>query len=427
MKNIFQFSYCKVSCFILIAFLCSSTYAQWYQQQSGTTANLRGVWFADSLNGWACGDSGIVLHTSNGGQVWERQNTFVSVKFEDVFFFDSQNGWIAGNSGIILHTTNGGSNWSEQQSNVTSPLNHVQFVSPLTGFASGEQSTALETFDGGLTWQVVSDSGTASIIVYWIQQGLGTILISDPTFSFQNFTVDGGMTWFPGDFPVIYSNDVCGVRAVFPNIVHNYYWDVGIHGKTLWISINEEYGYLEFAIDGETEDTLDLNAVSLERGVEPLRLWAVGDKGWIINSVDTGKTWQTIPCGIIADLHEVSFPTKNNGWAVGDSGTILKYDHTSNVYDSSQRELGLDFYALNPYPNPFNPETNIEFYTVHEEKVMIEIYNLLGQKVETVLDNTIEKGKHIITFKATGLPAGIYFCRLSAGRSSITKKMILVK
>lgn len=426
MKNIFKFSFFKISYFILITFLCTSTFAQWYQQQSGTTADLRGVWFADSLNGWACGDSGVILKTSNGGQNWEKQNSSVSVKLEDVFFWDLQTGWIVGDSGTIVHTTNGGISWSEQQSNVTSLLHHIQFVSSLTGFASGEQSTALETFDGGLTWQVVSDSGTASVIVYWIQQGLGTIVTGDTLYGFHFCTVDGGLTWFPVG-QVLYPFDICGFRVDLTIHPRNYYWDVGIDGSAYWISIIEDLGVVEFILNGVTQDTLDLNAVTLERGVEPFKLWAVGENGWVICSADSGLNWQTISNNVAVDLYEVSFPIKNRGWAVGDSGVILRYDKPTTVNDPSPEEFLPVFYVLDPYPNPFNPKTAIEFYLPQEEKITIVVFNLLGQKVRMLSNEITSEGKHKINFDAAGLPSGIYFFRLSTGRNSVTKKIVLAK
>lgn len=56
-------------CFLsLLLVVHTRSQSQCILQQSGTSASLRGVWFVDSLKGWVCGDSGIILHTSNGGQ-----------------------------------------------------------------------------------------------------------------------------------------------------------------------------------------------------------------------------------------------------------------------------------------------------------------------------------------------------------------------
>jgi len=419
----------KTFYYILLLLLLSSKtiLTQWNQQQSGTTADLRGIWFVDSLSGWACGDSGIVLHTSNGGQEWVKQNSTVSVKLEDVFFWDIQTGWIAGDSGTVIHTTNGGISWNEQQTNVTSLLHHIQFITLLNGFASGENETALETTDGGQSWQVVSDSGTASITFFWINQGVGTILTTDTIYPFQSFTVDGGMTWFPLGFPAINANDVHGFRAISPNIIRNYYWDVGVHGKALWISILEEYAVLEFLIEGETNDTLGLNAVNLEQESESIKLWAVGEKGWIISSVDTGQTWQTISSGISVDLYEVSFPQKNRGWAVGDSGIILRYDHPTNVDNSSPDGYQSTIQILEPYPNPFNPTTKINFEVPNVSFVSLKIYDILGREIKELVNEFKPEGKYEIIFDGSGLPSGVYFCQLRSGDFIIARKMVLLK
>ena len=79
------------------------------------------------------------------------------------------------------------------------------------------------------------------------------------------------------------------------------------------------------------------------------------------------------------------------------------------------------------YPNPFNPTTTIEFNIPQREKVLIEVFDVLGQKVKTLLNTEIEKRKHKINFNATGLPSGIYFYRFNTGSNSITKKMVYLR
>jgi hypothetical protein len=79
------------------------------------------------------------------------------------------------------------------------------------------------------------------------------------------------------------------------------------------------------------------------------------------------------------------------------------------------------------YPNPFNPITTIEFDIPHRGKVLIEVFDLLGQKIKTLLNEEVEEGKHKINFNSTGLSSGIYFYRLSTGRNSITKIMVLLR
>lgn len=85
-------------------------------------------------------------------------------------------------------------------------------------------------------------------------------------------------------------------------------------------------------------------------------------------------------------------------------------------------------YALrNNYPNPFNPSTTIAYYVPKASDVKVEIFNVLGQRVMTLVDGKQLAGEHKITFNAKDLASGVYFYRLKAGSFNMTKKMILMK
>jgi|GEM_PF-3086440 len=79
------------------------------------------------------------------------------------------------------------------------------------------------------------------------------------------------------------------------------------------------------------------------------------------------------------------------------------------------------------YPNPFNPETNITFDLVETGMVTLKVYNAVGQEVAALVNGSMSEGRHTVEFKATGLPSGLYFYRLTAGESTMQKKMLLLK
>jgi hypothetical protein len=90
-------------------------------------------------------------------------------------------------------------------------------------------------------------------------------------------------------------------------------------------------------------------------------------------------------------------------------------------------------YALSQnYPNPFNPQTQIKFSLAEASQVSLVIYNLLGQKVVTLLDKTLPPGKHVIDWNGEDesgqkVASGIYFYHLQAGEYDEVRKMVLVK
>jgi hypothetical protein len=79
------------------------------------------------------------------------------------------------------------------------------------------------------------------------------------------------------------------------------------------------------------------------------------------------------------------------------------------------------------YPNPFNPSTKITFTLVAPGMTTLAIYNLLGEKVATLINREMTTGKYSIDFNASNLSSGVYFYRLESGNNVSTMKMMLLK
>ena len=92
-------------------------------------------------------------------------------------------------------------------------------------------------------------------------------------------------------------------------------------------------------------------------------------------------------------------------------------------------EFGIPFeYRLSQnYPNPFNPETSIEYALPEQADVKLSVYNVLGQQVKLLVDGRMEAGFHTVTFDGSDFSSGVYFYRLEADNTVMTKKMVLMK
>jgi hypothetical protein len=85
-------------------------------------------------------------------------------------------------------------------------------------------------------------------------------------------------------------------------------------------------------------------------------------------------------------------------------------------------------YALaQNYPNPFNPSTEIEYALPEAAEVQLEVFNMMGQRVATLVSERQTAGNHSVSFDAGTLASGVYLYRLSAGQEVITQKMTLLK
>ncbi len=86
-----------------------------------------------------------------------------------------------------------------------------------------------------------------------------------------------------------------------------------------------------------------------------------------------------------------------------------------------------DYHLAQNYPNPFNPQTTIEYALPQAGKVVISIYNILGQHIETLLDIQQSAGIYRINWNAVNVPAGLYFYKIQAEDFTEVKKCLLVK
>ncbi|MCF7918843.1 MAG: PKD domain-containing protein [Candidatus Cloacimonetes bacterium] len=132
--------------------------------------------------------------------------------------------------------------------------------------------------------------------------------------------------------------------------------------------------------------------------------------------------------------------------AEGISGNILKipYEKISNTDCSLDLELACNGFLENItytltdpvqpvtrlnsiYPNPFNPVTNIQYELAEDGKVIIDIYNIKGQKVVTLLNEEKEAGKHSIIWNADSRGSGVYLLKFKTGTMNKVRTLILLK
>ena len=98
-----------------------------------------------------------------------------------------------------------------------------------------------------------------------------------------------------------------------------------------------------------------------------------------------------------------------------------------STYINSNNKLPEGFALDQNYPNPFNPVTNIRFSLDKSRDVNLTVYNVLGQKVATLINTRMNAGSHNLQFKAGKLASGIYFYRLKADDIITQRKMMLLK
>jgi len=428
--------------FIIVLNSDFSSFAQiqpWKILQSPVDVTLRHLTFVDSLTGWAAGEAGTIIRTTDGGNSWDVQNSTVQTFITDVFFLNKNLGWATTirdefpfNS-LILKTTNGGDNWSaEDFPDSTKLIRTIFFFDSLNGFVGG--SYIGQTSDGGNSWinSEIDSSMVSGFPVY--------------NFSFFNqqfgYAVGGrldiaGVIWRTTNSGLNWSAQGVGADEVFDIFIFDSSNAITLSGdpegfyptaniKTTnagltWSNDTLSFFGLSFAIDFRTYN----------------EGWSASGYKFLLTT-NRGETWIEFETPDSTVVYDLQFTDARTGYAVGEKGVILKLDPTL-VGVENESDIPDDFILYQNYPNPFNPSTNIRFRIsdLPDGKagfgfVSLKIYDVLGNEVAVLVNEEKPAGTYEVELNShsggvRNLPSGVYFYQLKAGSFIETKKMVILR
>ena len=410
------------------------------------------IHFLDKNKGFAAGGSsdfhsvsGEVYSTSDGGETW-MMNFSPGSLVKTCQFLDDNIGYIlcegmwAGS--YIYKTVNGGSDWDTVFTEKNFPGdnyfigNDMIFLSENVGYVAGyhwdgsiNNAAILATENGGDDWEIIWSYPSTDTNMFI----LNSIHFPDENHGYA-VGANGIMVKFTSDssWQMIRRQTELQLNRVFFT-----------NELTGWISGGYFYGGTNELIFMTTKDggknwniqtdleyaTEDIYFKDADKG------WAVGMDtsyyGFIMATEDGGEHWDMVAENFPAPLRSIYFKD-GFGWIAGDMGLILRTENGTTWIDNEGNNVSkMDFQLFQNYPNPFNPKTIIS-YTVGAHRdaslhIDLSIYNVLGQKVATLISEKQPAGNYNIEWDASNLASGIYLYRLQAGAYVETKKMIVMK
>ncbi|MEO6695726.1 MAG: YCF48-related protein [Ignavibacteria bacterium] len=432
-------NFIKETFFFLILFFSISNISamdSWTRLNSPVSVALRNCFFTDNLNGWAAGDDGIIIHTSNGGNTFEIQNSTIDFYINDIFFVNERLGFVIANEFLfsgttILKTTNGGINWAgEIFPDTTKVFRTIFFLDSLNGYMGGFAGAIFKTTDGANTWaQTIVDSSEFSQFPI----SKFNFANNDLGFACGGYTdvagviwrtTNGGSSWKAGNYA---SEPFYGL---FIKDSQNIIASGGDFEYGVQISNSSNSGftwnYTSLGIFGQS--------YSLDFRTSNEAWMALGyAQNWAV-TYNSGASWTSIPTTDSVELYSVDFTDSLHGWAVGNNGVILKYVPGKVNIFSKEDNFASSYALFQNYPNPFNPFTKIEFQIPVSGYVSLNIYDVSGKTIKSFLKQRLDIGSHSYDFNGEGLSSGLYFYVLkiesvSSGEIVFydTKKMILMK
>jgi photosystem II stability/assembly factor-like uncharacterized protein len=290
----------------------------------------------------------------------------------------------------MVKTTNAGSNWYLLTTGeLTSILLSVDFTNINTGYSvgySGPYGICIETTNAGLDWFELS----LSCLEQWHIWNSVTFVNNNTGYvlgTCLNKTTNSGTNWSN----LMYTSG--GMSQSFPDI---------------------NTGYIVGGYD------------------------TAGYK--ISKTTNGGNNWFIQLSGMTKSLRSVYFVNQTTGWAVGDSGIILKTTDGGGPIGiiPISNKIPDRFQLYQNYPNPFNPSTTIKFDIPTplnppfrkggtSESVKLVVYDVLGREAATLVNEQLKPGSYEVEWNGSNYTSGVYFYKLMAGDYMETKKMVLVK
>lgn len=412
-----------------------------------TNSRKDDLFFINNSTGWVVTSQGQVYRTSNGGFNWVQQTTPAGGSWlRCVGFTDSLTGFIgiydsAFGNAAMLKTSNGGANWLKV-TNLPEPKPRGlcgMSVVKNTGviYAVGRiegPATVIKTSNAGASWINIDVTSFATRLIdcYFTSPDSGFIAGAnggpgwDQTKAVILFTSNGGVNWVYREssqrtneqfWKISFSSAMNGAASL------NIQEDSLFFYKTTNGGVNwQRYG---FKLNSGTYFTQGIGFVNENTG------WLGGDffGQYTYETTNGGLSWTANNFGF--EVNRIRFLSDTLGYA-GGSG-VYKYTSETNIGIANNiGETPVIFKLNQNFPNPFNPETRIDYDLPVGTWVSIEIFNSIGQKIKTIYEGFESAGSYFTRWDGTNyngerVGSGLYFYKLTADKISETKKMVLIK
>ena len=394
--------------FVTFLFTANSSAQTWTLQTSPVSTDLNGSWACDANVVWACGPTGVVIRTTNGGATWALANTGLAGNdFYCISAVDANTCIAGAGDGGLWRTTNGGTSWTFILLPGTPVfLDVVHFFDANNGFAMSDPGgSPLKwgywiTTNGGATWSAGANAPSA----------VGT----EAGWNGSYCAIDTGHIWWGTNVTKIYKG---GFRGAFTS---------GPTSQPNQFGIQMNDALIGACVQNTAANAVAANGITVNGGV----LWTanaftpatisfsmkgipgsgymwMGCTSQIYVSSNAGVTW-TQQFALTNAGYSLTFANVNTGWCTTALGKIYKYAGTVGI-NTNNNTTPTKFTLEQNYPNPFNPTTNINFSVPSSSNVSIKIYNSLGKEVMTVINGYKTTGNYSENIDMSNLGSGVYF------------------
>jgi spore coat protein H len=358
------------------------------------------------------GEHGTALTSADSGRSWSERSIGINLSFFGVAALGTDTLIACGESGSTYASSDFGATWHRISLPVRSDLHAIHSSGDGSVWVSGK-GTVLRSTDRGVTWSAVAPDPAVDYRDILPFSSRRAIAVADS--GRISATTDGGQNW---------SSAAPGGPATLRRITSfagRHVWAAGDGGKIIASSDSGNTWASK-----PSPAIIDWKALFL---LDSIRVYVAGKGGAIFYTPDSGAHWYRQYSADSHDLNALLFADASHGTAIGSGGTILLTGENGTVTPVAATPAGgPETYVLEQnFPNPFNPTTTISYQIPLASDVKLEVFDVLGRMVTTLVETHRLPGKYTATLDGSRLSSGVYFYRLSAGHFTGTGRMLLLR
>ncbi len=407
--------------------------------------NIRDIAASPDGTVWACGDEWLYRY-NDGIWIPYTPDTLINISFNDIAVDSDGVVWLtAGSNGVYLYYDGLWMQFTEEDGLASGSLNSIAIDHDGMIWAGGSKGNIVRF--NGETWTTILEGGD---VTTWLLNSAHSV-----SKGYLNIIINKEQDYYSAHGEYVnfdFGEDCEPIGFTVPPV------EVLKCEFSFQDSIAVAREVEDINRDGDTDDGLTLSISNVQGMIEGSNLtWAPifeeGPKNYNVNSIAVGQdgaAWFGTLYGGVHKYYDgiwTSYTTEQgladntvNDLAIAPDGTvwaapswegISKFVPSTTIVEEN-KDTPSEFAVTGNFPNPFNPETSIQFTLPGDGMVNLAVYNIMGQKVRELVADRMQAGTHSVIWDGKDdsgavVSSGIYLSRLVSGKHVAANRMLLLK